>query len=40
MSDYIKREDAICSNCGEEHCWGEYRTPYCNQCGAKMELEG
>lgn len=41
MSDYIKREDAICSNCGEEHYWGgEYRAPYCNQCGAKMELEG
>lgn len=38
---WIKDEGGfvICSNCGEEHCWGEYKAPYCNQCGAKMDLE-
>ena len=27
----------ICSNCGEEHCWGEYRATYCDNCGARMD---
>ena len=27
----------ICSNCGEEHSWEEYRASYCEDCGAKME---
>lgn len=38
---WIKDEGGIviCSNCGEEHCWDEYRAPYCDQCGAKMHLE-
>nr|DAP82316.1 MAG TPA: TFIIB zinc-binding [Caudoviricetes sp.] len=27
----------ICSECGEEHCWGEYRSAYCDSCGAKMD---
>ncbi len=38
---WIKDEGGIviCSNCGEEHCWDEYRAPYCDQCGAKMDLE-
>lgn len=27
----------ICSNCGEEHCWDEYRASYCDCCGAKMD---
>ncbi len=27
----------ICSECGEEHCWDEYRAAYCDSCGAKME---
>lgn len=27
----------ICSNCGEEHEWGEYRANYCEACGAKMD---
>ena len=27
-----------CSNCGEEHCWGEYRATYCDCCGALMDL--
>ena len=30
----------ICSNCGEEHSWEEYRASYCENCGAKMESEG
>ncbi len=30
----------ICSNCGEEHSWEEYRASYCEDCGAKMESEG
>lgn len=31
----------ICSNCGEEHEWGDYRASYCDVCGAKMdEVEG
>ena len=39
--EWIKDEGGIviCSNCGEEHCWDEYRAPYCDQCGAKMDLE-
>ncbi len=27
----------ICSECGEEHCWQEYRASYCEDCGAKMD---
>lgn len=27
----------ICSECGEEHCWDEYRSAYCDSCGAKMD---
>lgn len=30
----------ICSNCGAEHAWDEYRASYCEDCGAKMDLEG
>ena len=26
----------ICSNCGEEHEWIEYRASYCDNCGADM----
>ncbi len=29
----------ICSNCGEEHEWGDYRAPYCDTCGHKMDEE-
>lgn len=29
----------ICSECGEEHCWDEYRAAYCDSCGAKMKEE-
>lgn len=29
----------ICSNCGEEHSWTEYRASYCEDCGAKMDGE-
>lgn len=28
----------ICSECGEEHEWDEYRATYCDVCGAKMEV--
>lgn len=27
----------ICSECGEEHAWDEYRATYCEDCGAKMD---
>lgn len=27
----------ICSECGEEHAWNEYRATYCEDCGAKMD---
>lgn len=30
----------ICSECGEEHEWDEYRAAYCDVCGAKMDFEG
>ena len=26
-----------CSECGEEHEWGDYRATYCDTCGAKMD---
>ncbi len=26
----------ICSECGEEHSWQDYRASYCDVCGAKM----
>ena len=28
-----------CSECGYEHDSSEYVTPYCPNCGAKMDLE-
>lgn len=27
----------ICSECGEEHAWDEYRASYCEDCGARMD---
>lgn len=27
----------ICSECGEEHAWDEYRATYCEDCGARMD---
>ncbi|MCM1276704.1 MAG: hypothetical protein NC299_15315 [Lachnospiraceae bacterium] len=27
----------VCSECGEEHCWQDYRASYCEDCGAKMD---
>lgn len=27
----------VCSECGEEHEWQDFRAPYCDMCGAKME---
>ena len=29
----------ICSECGEEHSWQDYRASYCDCCGAKMDGE-
>lgn len=29
----------ICSECGEEHEWQDYRASYCDTCGAKMSWE-
>ncbi len=30
-------EVVVCSECGEEHAWDEYRATYCEDCGAKMD---
>lgn len=30
-------EYQVCSECGEEHHWDEYRATYCEDCGAKMD---
>ena len=30
-------EYQICSVCGEEHHWDEYRATYCEDCGARMD---
>lgn len=27
----------FCSNCGDERNLGDYRPPYCEECGAKMD---
>ena len=27
----------VCSECGAEHAWEEYRATYCEDCGAKMD---
>lgn len=27
----------VCSECGEEHEWEDYRAIYCEDCGAKMD---
>ena len=29
----------ICSECGEEHDWDDFRPPYCDMCGARMNGE-
>ena len=29
----------ICSECGEEHEWEDYRALYCDTCGARMNKE-
>lgn len=37
---WIEEQDIqICSECGEEHCWQDYRASYCDECGAKMDGE-
>lgn len=30
-------EVVVCSECGEEHAWDEYRSTYCEDCGARMD---
>lgn len=30
-------EYQVCSECGEEHHWDEYRATYCEDCGARMD---
>lgn len=32
-------EILVCSECGEEHAWDEYRASFCEDCGAKMDTE-
>lgn len=36
---WIKEENGVivCSECGEEHEWEDYRATYCEDCGAKMD---
>ena len=35
---WIKDGDVVvCSECGEENAWDEYRATYCEDCGAKMD---
>lgn len=36
--EWIKEDTGVirCSECGEEHAWLDYRAPYCDTCGAKM----
>ena len=35
---WLEEDEAqICSNCGEEHCWDEYRATFCDNCGARMD---
>ena len=29
----------ICSECGEEHEWVDYRASFCDNCGARMDGE-
>lgn len=30
----------ICSECGAEHEWQDYRASFCEDCGAKMDGDG
>lgn len=36
---WIEEENGVivCSECGEEHEWQDYRSTYCEDCGAKMD---
>ena len=37
---WIEENDCqLCSECGEEHEWDEYRAAYCDVCGAEMEVD-
>lgn len=37
--EWIKEKNGviICSECGEEHEWKDFRASYCDVCGAKMD---
>ena len=41
-AEWIEYDNGIqvCSNCGEEHSWEEYRPTYCEDCGAYMKGAG
>lgn len=37
--EWITDEDGfvICSECGEEHTWDDFRPTFCDMCGARMD---
>lgn len=37
--EWITYEDGfvICSECGEEHTWDDFRPTFCDMCGARMD---
>lgn len=37
--EWITDEDGfvICSECGEEHTWDDFRPPFCDICGSRMD---
>lgn len=37
--EWITDEDGFvtCSECGEEHTWDDFRPPFCDMCGARMD---
>lgn len=37
--EWITDEDGfvICSECGEEHTWDDFRPSFCDMCGARMD---
>ena len=46
MKEHISKDRAkqfVCGHCNEvcseEHEWEDYRAPYCDTCGAKMNKE-
>lgn len=37
--EWITDKDGFvtCSECGEEHTWDDFRPPFCDMCGARMD---